>query len=226
MKNEPTTEPLHEALPPESPSRRGREASSTRWLVVLTFLSLGMFGFAYANAQFFVMICQKVGLIAPPPTANRSEIDTTKPLGRPLEVYFSAEVNDGLPIVFTVKNRYQKVRVNERAQNDYRFVNTSNKTIYFKPVHDVSPLSAGKSETLVLEKCFCFDLQKIEPFQTYTLPVVYTFNETLEEGVSTLKMAYALFPSDKESYDAFMKAKEADAKAAKETQRTDKGLPQ
>ena len=209
MTNNPPTDfrktpgPRQDERLPGNPNRR-------RYihLAVLAGVVIGMFGFAYANAEFFIMVCQRAGLLSEDPSRLRTEIVEGEP-GRPLEVYFSANVADRLPIAFSVDNSYQRTRINQRAINDYRFVNLSDRTIYFRPVHDVSPVQAGRDRVMELEKCFCFELQKIGPGESYSLPVVYRFTDELDERTRTIRMSYTLFESDKASYDAAQRAIEA-----------------
>lgn len=207
--------------PPEVTNERlpGKVRPSGRrsnlMLAGLLLFVCGMFGFAYANAEFFVMICQRVGLIAPDAASLQTAAVTDRPAGRPLEVYFSANVANGLPIAFTVDKRFQKTNVNAPQINDYRFTNLSRETIYFRPVHDVYPTKAGLTGTLELLKCFCFDEQMIEPGQSYTLPVEYIFNETLPDNVHVIRMNYTLFPSTRQAYEASLAAANAaDGKGA------------
>lgn len=179
------------------------------WLGALAVLVAGMFGFAYLNAEFFIMLCQKVGLLEPDSSALRGTIADAEP-GRSIDVYFSANVGDDLPMAFRPARAFQRTRLNERTINDYTFVNMSNQEIYFRPVHSVSPIRAGRENTLVLEKCFCFDEQKIGPGETYTLPVVYSFNENLDDNVHTIQMNYTLFRSTRANYEAFYARAEGD----------------
>jgi cytochrome c oxidase assembly protein subunit 11 len=204
MNEETVTKPaVNERLPGAKPMN----PKAKRYLIGLTMLVVGMFGFAYANAEFFVMVCRKVGLLAEEPNALRAEIVEGE-LGAPIDVYFSATTADNLPIVFTVNTRVQKGRVGQRLINDYRFVNTSNQTVYFKPIHDVFPIRAGAPDAMILEACFCFTHQKLEPFETRTMPVIYTFTDKIGE-TQVLRMSYSLHRSDKGSYEAAIKAYEA-----------------
>ncbi len=192
---------------------RGSGASGRNkapWLAALLVATAGMFGFAYANAELFVMLCQEVGLIAADPNAVRGTIGERE-LGREIEVYFSATTNDSLPIEFATLNRYQRMRLGERMLNEYRFRNKSDRTIYFRPVHDVQPARAGSEEALVLEKCFCFDEQKIGPGESYTLPIVYTLTEEIGDKTNVVTMRYSLFESTRERYEAFMESQKETA---------------
>lgn len=192
---------------PQTP--RPSAAKATNYLLILTILSLGMFGFAYANAQWFVLICQEVGLLTKPAVASRGEAEAGA-IGRPLEVYFTAAANDNIPIAFSARESYQKTNVGKVRRNEYTFVNLSNERIYFKPVHDVSPLLKNLDDVLTLQKCFCFEQQMIEPKQTYTLPVEYVFNEKLDPSIDVISMRYSLFPSTKADYEASQAASAAD----------------
>lgn len=203
-------ETTHERLPQSEripTGGAGTEQKKLIWASALLVFVIGMVAFAYANAELFAALCQRVGIL--PADVEMAEGVTPMEKGRPLDVYFSANVNDGLPITLSVVNRFQKTNVGVAKLNDYRFTNLSDRTIYFRPVHDIFPIEAGTSDILLLTKCFCFDLQKIEPHQTYTLPVEYTFTDKLDEKVRTIRMDYTLFPSSKEAYEEFQKAAEA-----------------
>ncbi len=189
-----------------------RSSKNSRYMFILVFVMIGMFGFAYANAKWFVIFCERIGVLSTSPTAVAVDgPGGERAPGHELKVYFSAYVNDDLPISFSVKNRTQKSNVNKWQTNDYRFTNLSNDTIYFKPVHDIFPTKAGIAETLELSRCFCFDLQKLEPRQSYSLPVTYLFNDTLGDDVKIIKMSYSLHPSTKEEYEASLAAKPKEA---------------
>jgi cytochrome c oxidase assembly protein subunit 11 len=194
-------EPIDERLP--DTAARGRRMQ--RQLFVLLLLGGGMFGFAFANSRFFYRLCEAIGVVAARPEDVRGTISETAD-GRPLDVYFDAAVNDNLPLSFRAKESYQRIKQGGRAMNEYTFVNLSQKTIYFRPVHDIAPTEAGAKDILVLEKCFCFDEQKIEPGQQYTLPVVYSFGEKLSADVRVINMRYSLFWSTKERYEESQKS--------------------
>lgn len=191
------SEPVSESVP--TAKRRSR---ANLHLLLMSGIVAVMFGFAYANAEFFALLCQKVGILSRGPDDVRGTIPEAEK-GREIEVYFSSTVNNDMPISFSVDRRVQKLHLGERAEVNYRFTNLSRETIYFRPTHDVSPTSAGREGIMILEKCFCFDEQKIGPGQSYTLPVVYTFTDKLREDTGTIMMRYFLWRSDKESYEKF-----------------------
>lgn len=205
------------------PGLGGRRKSAGLWLVVAGALAAALLGFAYANAGLLVRAGQQVGLLASGPAAAIAPEDLLLPgkeAGREIEVIFTAQVNGDLPIAFSVNESRQTTRVNQYQINDYRFTNLSRDTIYFRPVHDVYPQSAGSSEVLVLRKCFCFDMQKIGPGESYTLPVEYAFNEGIEDGVDRIRMVYTLTTATREQYEAAQEQEDVDHAALKEAYRT------
>ncbi len=202
--------PVSDQLPGTAKRQR-----ATKHLLILSAVAIGMFIFAYVNAEFFVMLCQKAGLLATPPSDVRVEAVDGRQPGRDLQVFFTAKVNDDLPIAFSVENSFQKSQVNVANENWYRFSNLSNDTLYIRPIHDVYPTKAGLEGTMELLKCFCFDEQKLEPGQSYKMPVQYVFNDNLEEKVGTITMSYTITPSTKEQYEASLIAAENAEAAAK-----------
>ncbi len=200
--------------PPSEPRPdRLRAARNTRQLAVLSAIGLLMFGFAYANAPLFFMLCKRLGVLPADVSAGTIAADTPD-ARRPLTVYFLANPGD-VPIAFSVRQRVQDTFVGARAMNEYTFTNLSKETVYFRPVHDIEPREAGFEGTMTLEKCFCFEEQRIEPRQTYVLPVIYRFGESLDPATDTVTMSYTLFPSTKERYDlARRESRDAAAKAA------------
>lgn len=180
------------------PDRRNNERNAKRTLLVLSLIVAGMFGFAYANAPFFALLCRKIGIL--PEELKQTEALVDAPDGkRPLRLLWMANAGS-LPIAFTVKESYQEGFVGQRGINEYRFVNLSDRTIYFRPVHSILPISAGNADVMQLEKCFCFDEQKILPRQEYTLPVVFRFDPKLDAAVDQITMSYQLFESSEERY--------------------------
>lgn len=72
-------------------------------------------------------------------------------------------------------------------------------------------MAAQRDGVLVLERCFCFDEQKIEPKASYTMPVLFTFTDKLDPATGTVFMRYFLWRSSKERYDAFYASKGKEA---------------
>ncbi len=116
-------------------------SKNSKLLIGLAMFGVGMFAFGYANVPLFQMFCSAVGIQIQNPdnivvgeVKGDGEVDTS----RELKVLFSTTVNDGLPILF--ESSKSRVTINPGAtdQVDYRFVNLSADTLYFRDhvLHD------------------------------------------------------------------------------------------
>jgi cytochrome c oxidase assembly protein subunit 11 len=181
-------------LQQETEVRQPKKKKNLKLFLILAGLGIFMFVFAFVNIPLFRMYCQKVGIAISP---NSKAESGTESDGREVTVLFTSVVANNAPILFKPKDSYQNIIVGETAKNEYRFVNLSNDTIYFRPVHSVLPEDAAKK--LTLSKCFCFDDQVILPHQEYILPVLYSFKTDLDSEVENITMHYTLFPKEKAS---------------------------
>ena len=178
----------------EPEPKQPKKKKNLRLFLILAGLGIFMFVFAFINVPLFRMYCQKVGIAISP---NSKASPETKSSGRKVTVLFTNVVANNAPILFKPKDSFQNIVLGETAKNEYRFVNLSNDTIYFRPVHSVLPEDAATK--LTLSKCFCFDDQVILPHQEYILPVLYSFKSDLDSEVENITMHYTLFPKEKGS---------------------------
>ncbi|MCL5019172.1 MAG: cytochrome c oxidase assembly protein, partial [Patescibacteria group bacterium] len=155
---------------------------------VLSLFIVIMFLFAYANVPLFKLFCSAVGIQLSP---NEKVVVKNEPAGREIEVQFSTIVADNLPIIFNPKERTQKIHLGVPSHNPYRFVNMSDRSVYFRPVHSVLPQSASKK--LTMTECFCFKDMLLEPKEERSVPMTYVFHKDLDRGVMSITMNYTIF---------------------------------
>jgi cytochrome c oxidase assembly protein subunit 11 len=177
-------------------------SKNSKLLIVLAAFGVGMFAFGYANVPLFQMFCSAVGIQIQNPdnievgvVTGDGEVDTS----RELKVLFSTTVNDQLPILF--ESSKSRVTINPGAtdQVDYRFVNLSSDTLYFRPVHSAYPAEANKKYDMI--KCFCFQDMILLPREEQVHPLIYSFHTDLKEEVKRVTMHYTLFKRDPSAAD-------------------------
>lgn len=176
-------------------SRANPQAKNTALLIVFSAFAVFMFGFAYANASLFGMLCQKLGVSQSP---NQARV-ATSPNGRSIKIIFSGTVADSMPIYFIPSERSKEVQLGKPAMLDYTFINLSGKKVFFRPVHTIFPPEAATK--LNLSKCFCFNDQCLMPNQRMTLPVVFTIGSDLSEDVQQAAFSYTLFQISEDRFD-------------------------
>jgi len=165
-----------------NPQKRNRRLA----LLLLVPVALGMFVFAYIQVPLFNMFCQKIGF-AISPLATVKEGGN----GREVKVLYTGVVAGTLPVYFKAKHSIQKVKIGEKFENEYRFVNMSDDTVYFRPVHSILPEDAAKKFTMT--KCFCFDDQMMLPHEEKSFPVISILSADLNEDVEQVTLHYTLF---------------------------------
>ena len=175
-------------------------SKNTKLLIVLLALGIGMFAFGYANVPLFKMFCSAVGInVSTPQDIERSQQETTLDKTRELKVLFTTTVNDNLPILFESDKSRSTVYLGATDEVQYSFVNLSNDTLYFRPVHSVYPAEANKKYNMI--KCFCFQDMTLLPHEEQTHPLIYSFHNDLDGKVTRVTMHYTLFKRDPKSAD-------------------------
>ncbi|MGE5693064.1 MAG: cytochrome c oxidase assembly protein [Candidatus Zixiibacteriota bacterium] len=158
--------------------------------LVFGAFGLLMFAFAFANVPAFKLFCQKLGF-GLSPNNTEAKVTDAKTTGREVEVLFMGVVAGGAPIVFEGIEPTKEVQLGKQTETAYRFVNLSNDTIRFRPVHSILP--EGAATRFALKKCFCFDDQTLLPRQEVTLPVVFSIASDLDSNVERVTLNYTLF---------------------------------
>lgn len=150
-----------------------------------------MFGFAFANVPAFKLFCRKLGLGLSPNNTEANVSGAAVQNSREVEVLFMGIVAGGAPIAFDAVEATKEVKLGRQTETAYRFVNLSNDTIRFRPVHSILPEAAATRFSL--KKCFCFDDQTLLPKQEVTLPVVFSIAADLDSSVERVTLNYTLF---------------------------------
>ena len=177
-------------------------SKNSKLLIGLAALGVGMFAFGYANVPLFQMFCSAVGIQFQSPDDieigvinGDGEVDTS----RELKVLFPTTVNDALPILFESSESRMTIHPGAFGQVDFRFVNLSGDTLYFRPVHSVYPAQANKKYDMI--KCFCFQDMTLLPHEEQVHPLVYSFHTDLDQKISRVTMHYTLFKRDPTALD-------------------------
>jgi cytochrome c oxidase assembly protein subunit 11 len=168
-----------------------RQFSNLKLLLVFSSVVFAMSAFAYVNVPLFKMYCQKVGIAISP---NAKSSAAQNPTDREVTILFTGVVAGNMPMAFKADRAFETIHLGESSKTQYHFVNLSDDTIYFRPVHSVLPEKAAAK--LTLTKCFCFDDQTILPHQSYSMPVVFSFASDLSPEIERITFHYTLFKKD------------------------------
>ncbi len=139
----------------------------------------------------FKLFCRKLGVGLSPNNTEAKATGAPVSNNREVEVLFMGIVAGGAPIAFDAVEPTMEVKLGRQTQTAYRFVNLSNDTVRFRPVHSILPQTAATRFSL--KKCFCFDDQTLLPRQEVTLPVIFSIAPDLDTNVERVTLNYTLF---------------------------------
>lgn len=158
---------------------------------ILTGMAFGMLAFAFINIPLFRVYCSDLGLSVPADQKVVSSNAAPDP-GRRVDISFTGVAAAGLFVTLNPKDPLQTVAIGQRTENQYTFVNKTDKTVRFRAIHDIYPGAAA--EHMALIQCFCFSDHTLAPHETLTLPVIYRITPGLSQDVQRASVIYTLEP--------------------------------
>lgn len=176
---------------PAADARASRPARN-RFRLALAAVSLAMLAlFLFEFPKLYQLWCKATGTQQNPNNAQAAAAPA-QATGRFIDVLFEGVPYNDLPVRFYPDQPELKVEVGVDTWNTYHFKNVSDHTVYFRPVHQVSPLAA--SLYFGMKVCFCFNNQEIPAGETRDFPVAFTFSPDLDPRINTVTIRYGLFP--------------------------------
>lgn len=164
-------------------------------LFVMIPVALLMLGFTFTQVKMFRLFCEKIGFGISPNAEDFAESEG----GREVKVLFTGVTAGTLPVYFKAKKSIITARVGKKFENEYHFVNMSEDTVYFRPVHSILPEDAAKKFTMT--KCFCFDDQTMLPHEEKDFTVICALSKDLKDEVEQVTLHYTLFEKNPEDME-------------------------
>ena len=176
--------------------RKNLVKANRRLAVKLGIVTLAMFGFGYALAPMYDLMCQAFGLNG---KTGRLEAQAAaaKPVdvSRTVTVEFTGLATTGLPWEFEPMTRKLEVHPGEPQEVKYYVRNTGNETITGQAVPSVAPgVTAAHFKKI---ECFCFSQQTLKPGEAREMPVRFVVDPALDKNVQTITLSYTFFNTDK-----------------------------
>ena len=154
----------------------------------LTFVAIGMFGFAFALVPFYNQICAALGInsLEGPAEVVNSQVDTT----RTVTIELDSNAHN-LPWRFKPMVSAIKVHPGELAMVEYEIVNVRDAAVTGQAVPSYGPQNAGEYFRKI--ECFCFTHQTLAAGETRRMPVVFVVDPKLPKDVNTIAVSYTFF---------------------------------
>lgn len=178
-----------------APAHQARAAANRRLAVKLGIVTLAMFGFGYALAPIYDLMCQAFGLNGKTGRVEAPVAATPVDKTRTVTIEFTGLATSGLPWEFRPLTKKLAVHPGEMHEVRYWVRNATNETITGQAVPSVAPgLIATHFKKI---ECFCFSQQTLQPGEAREMPVRFTVAPGIDPKVQTVTLSYTFFNTDK-----------------------------
>ncbi len=148
--------------------------------------------------------------------------DTAVPRsGRPITVYFDANVDPGLDWSFRPAQNKVQTRIGEPTKVYYTATNRSDETIVARAVYNVTPYKIAPYFFKI--ECFCFTEERLAPGESARMPLVFFVDHQMEadgnaDDVNQITLSYTFFRQEDLSPDDVAAARDLKAASVKRDQ--------
>jgi cytochrome c oxidase assembly protein subunit 11 len=174
-----------------------RAASNRRLALKLAAVTVAMFGFGFALAPMYNLMCQAFGINGKVARVTAEGDAPPVATDRTVTVEFTGLAISGLPWEFRPLVKKMEVYVGKTIEAEYLVRNLAQEEITGQAIPSVTPGVAaahfGKIE------CFCFTQQTLKPGETRKMPVRFVVDAGLDKAVHTITLSYSFFNADKTS---------------------------
>lgn len=161
----------------------------------LSVLAVAMFGFGYAMVPLYEKFCEITGIGGRTGDAVvESELIAGVDTARTVTVHFDANVNSRLPWRFVPTERFMEVHPGKLYETVYIAYNTARRPVVAQAVPSVAPGQASLYFNKV--ECFCFTEQLLGPGESREMPVRFTIDPELPQGIELVTLSYILYKND------------------------------
>lgn len=163
-----------------------------RLLVLLSALTLAMFGFGYALVPLYNALCSTLGINgktggAVSYNAAAAYVDSS----RNVTIEFLASNNENLPWAFHPNTVRLKFHPGEIEKVSFYAKNNSNRKMTVQAIPSVTPGLAAKY--LKKTECFCFTQQTLDKGEAMDMPILFHIDPDLPKYIHTITLSYTLF---------------------------------
>ena len=177
-------------------TRQDTKRNNRRLALILGVVTLAMFGFGYALAPMYELMCKTFGL-----NGKTERIDSQAVVAQPVDssrtvtVEFTGLATSGLPWEFQPLTKKLELHPGETAEVKYLVHNLAREQITGQAIPSVTPGESAPHFKKI--ECFCFTQQTLKPGETREMPVRFYVDAGLERDVHTITLSYSFFNTDK-----------------------------
>ncbi len=172
----------------DATSRTAAKPRGSRTALWLGGLAALMFGFGFALAPLYSLLCDAVGIQSASAEVARTVSGTEAPQARQVTVRFDTNVPADLPWEFSVDQPRLALHPGQMQEMTFHVRNRSNQTIVGRAIATVLPWQASAHFTKT--ECFCFQDQAVAPGESKELVVRFMVSPKLPDDIDALTLSY------------------------------------
>jgi len=174
----------------------------------LVLLAVAMFGFGFALWPLYNVFCDLTGLGGRGVQIAENGVAMEKS-DRQVKIRFDANVNSGLPWMFSAQENSVEISLGEMNETLYLAMNPTDEIISGRAIYNVTPPEA--SLYFVKTECFCFTEQVLQANESREMPVYYFIQSDLPEHIREITLSYTFFRNANSNAVAVSSAKPTSA---------------
>ena len=161
------------------------------WTLLL--VAVGMFGFGYALAPIYDVLCEWKWIERDRPDAIKKlpEVAYKVDMSREITVEFMTVLNESTPMKFHAEKTQIKVHPGEYHTVNFYAENETDNVLVANAIPSFTPaVISGYFEKI---ECFCFNKQSFKPREAKSMPMRFTINPNLPKEYTTITLSYTFF---------------------------------
>lgn len=159
-----------------------------RTALLLGALAALMFGFGFALAPLYSLLCEAVGIQTASADVAREVTGSETPQARQVSLRFDTNVPADLPWEFSVDQARMVLHPGQMQEMKFHVRNRSRETIVGRAIATVLPWQASAHFTKT--ECFCFQEQSVAPGESKELVVRFMVSPKLPDAIDALTLSY------------------------------------
>lgn len=156
----------------------------------LIFISIGMFGFAFALVPLYDVFCDVTGLNGKP-SMQEAKVSESSNILQQVDVGFITHAQGDAPFTVTAKDKRVTVNTGEMNKVSFEAFNQSDQARVLQAVPSVSPGLAA--QYLHKVECFCFQQQPIKAGETVEMTLLFYVDEAMPTSIEEMTLSYTVF---------------------------------
>ncbi|RRJ82568.1 cytochrome c oxidase assembly protein [Aestuariirhabdus litorea] len=170
-----------------------------RMASLLSALVVGMFGFGFALAPLYQLICGALGINSLGNASNQVSEETITRGGvdssHRVTMEFDATVNAGAPFELRPLTRKLQLFPGQVMEMEYLVTNLSDQHAITQSVPSVTPWQAG--EYLKKVECFCFAQQPLDAGESKRMRLRFSIDRNIPQEYKVITLSYTLMDTDR-----------------------------